>query len=88
MIYRIYEEAYVKAIQLCEIINDIDHKHILEEICVGLRNELESHIQKASHCKEDVPKKATKEYMELVRKAYENGCLSEIATAICPCNKL
>ena len=80
--------VYVKAIQLCEECNDLVHKEILEEICVGLRKELQSHIEKASGNNEFDAKKATKEYTALVRKAYEEGCLSEIAAAICPCNKL
>lgn len=83
-----YEAAYVKAIQLCEECHDVDHKLILEEICVGLRKELQSHVEKASELKESESKKATRDYTALVRKAYEGNSLSEIAAAICPCNKL
>lgn len=33
-------------------------------------------------------KKATRDYTDLVIKAYTEGSLSEIVTAVCPCNKL
>lgn len=77
---------------MCESIHDEKHKSILEEICVGLRKELDSYVETVAKNKEKeeafTPKKATRDYTDLVTKSYENGCLSEIAAAICPCNKL
>lgn len=77
---------------MCESIHDEKHKSILEEICVGLRKELDSYVETVANNKEKeesfTPKKATRDYTDLVTKSYEKGCLSEIAAALCPCNKL
>lgn len=84
-----YETAYNRAICLCESNHDTKHKKILEEICVGLRKEQEQHMQRTSGSEDAfVPMKATRDYTDLVSKASETNCLSIIAAAICPCNKL
>ena len=86
---RAYDAAYTSAISLCEEMDDSHHKSILEEITVGLRKELESHIKNSkSSTDEYIPKKATLEYTKLLRKASQSGNLANIASSICPCNKL
>ena len=89
LISRAYDAAYTIAISLCEEIKDYHHKNILEEITVGLRKELESHIKNSNPSTDKyIPKKATLEYTKLLQKASQSGNLAYIASSICPCNKL
>ena len=90
--FSIYEKAYVRVIEMCKERGDDFHRKICEDICAVVRRELNSHVQKTNESKEDVKefkmKKATRDYTDLVIKAYTEGSLSEIVTAVCPCNKL
>ena len=90
--FSIYEKAYVRVIEMCKERGDDFHRKICEDICAVVRRELNSHVQKTNESKEDVKefkmKKATRDYTDLVIKAYTEGSLSEIVTPVCPCNKL
>ena len=79
-------------IELCKERGDDFHREICEAINSVVRRELDSHVKKTSESGEEIeefkPKKATRDYTDLVVNAYTHGCLSEIVTALCPCNKL
>ncbi|CBK22160.2 uncharacterized protein [Blastocystis hominis] len=88
----IYEKAYFRVIELCKERGDDYHREICEAINSVVRRELDSHVKKTNESGEAMEefkaKKATRDYTDLVVNAYTNGCLSEIVTALCPCNKL
>lgn len=92
MICSIYEKAYLRVIEECKANGDDFHRQICEDICVVIRRELDSHVKKTSESGEPVEefkaKKATRDYTDLVIKAYTEGCLSKLLLLFAHGNKL
>lgn len=88
----VYEKAYNKAAELARAAGNLEFEKQLIELTKGITDEKEKHQQRAKERGEKIeqPKilRATKNYTELLTKAYTEGSLVDIACAISPCSKL
>ena len=88
----VYEKAYLKAVEMSALAGNKEYENYFSGMLQGILDEKAKHLKRAEERGEKIEQKeilrATKDYTNLLTKAYTEGTLADIAAAICPCSKL
>ena len=88
----VYEKAYLKAVEMSALAGNKEYENYFSGMVQGILDEKAKHLKRAEERGEKIEQKeilrATKDYTNLLTKAYTEGTLADIAAAICPCSKL